>query len=183
MACPPGLPPQSCPIVDLLHHFRRCLCALLVAGGVLLLPAAEPAPPPAPAAAKPAPPAGTKPADPEVIVLPTIQVTAGRIKELDTAIGKLDKLIARERKKVKSTELDKALNNKKLSTAAALFGGNSAEHLSAIAATRVSLLESERAVLEDMKRPVSLAALAALETELEELRLTRRNLDNAEVPH
>ncbi len=149
----------------------RLLLILLAAGGASLLGADEPAKTPA----KPE----TKVANQEPIVLPTIQVTADRIREIDRTIGKLDKQIARERKKVKSTELDRALNNKKLATTAAIFGGNSAEHLSAVAATRVSLMETERAVLEAMKRPVTEAALSALETELEQLRLTRRNLDDA----
>ena len=85
----------------------------------------------------------------------------------------------REKKKVKSSELDKALNNPKLAQTAAIFGGNSAAHLSAVAASRVSLLETERAVLEAMKRPSTLQGLAMLEAELEQLRTTRRNLDNA----
>lgn len=150
-------------------HLRRLLSAHLLLAWVGL-PAAEPA--------KATAPAESQIANAEAIVLPKIQVTSGRIKELDTVIAKLDKLIVREKKKVKSTNLDKSLNNQKLSTAAALFGGNSAEHLSAVAATRVSLMETERAVLEDMKRPANVADLAALETELEQLRLTRRNLDS-----
>jgi hypothetical protein len=147
------------------------LLALVATGGVSPLRADEPAKPPAPPE--------TKAANPETIVLPTIQVTAGRIREIDRAIVKLDKQIAREKKKVKSTELDRALNNRKVATTAAIFGGNSADHLSAVAATRVSLMETERAVLEAMKRPVTETALSALETELEQLRITRRNLDDA----
>ena len=120
------------------------------------------------------------PLSPEpAIELPTIQVTKTRVHEIDVTITKLDKLIAREKKKVKSSELDKALNNPKLAQTAAIFGGNSAAHLSAVAASRVSLLETERAVLEAMKRPSTLQGLAMLEAELEQLRTTRRNLDNA----
>lgn len=122
----------------------------------------------------------TAPLPPEPTVeLPTIQVTKHRVHEIDVTLTKLDKLIAREKKKVKSTELDKALNNPKLARSAAIFGGNSAKHLSAVAASRVSLLETERAVLEAMKRPATLQGLAMLEAELEQLRTTRRNLDNA----
>ena len=131
-------------------------------------------------------PASTPPTSPAThltpepaIELPTIQVTKNRVREIDVTITKLDKLIAREKKKVKSSELDKALNNPKLAQTAAIFGGNSAAHLSAVAASRVSLLETERAVLEAMKRPSTLQGLAMLEAELEQLRTTRRNLDNA----
>ena len=132
-------------------------------------------PPPTPHTPEPATPLSPEPA----IELPTIQVTKTRVHEIDVTITKLDKLIAREKKKVKSSELDKALNNPKLAQTAAIFGGNSAAHLSAVAASRVSLLETERAVLEAMKRPSTLQGLAMLEAELEQLRTTRRNLDNA----
>jgi hypothetical protein len=79
---------------------------------------------------------------------------------------------------VKPGELDKALNNSQLAHAAAIFGGNSADYLSTVAAGRVALLETERGVLEAMKRPATLEDLAMLEKELDELRTTRRNLDN-----
>ena len=131
------------------------------------------------AAVDPTPAPDSKPATPEVLTLPKIEVTAQRIKKLDKDIKRLDKMIARETKKVKSTQLDKALNNPQLTRAAALFGGNSAEHLSAVAATRVALLENERRVLEAMKRPATLDELAMMEKEIEQLRITRRNLDDA----
>jgi len=75
--------------------------------------------------------------------------------------------------------LDRTLNNASISRAAAIFGGNSSDHLSAVAATRVALLENERDVLEAMKRPATLDELAMMEKELQQLRLTRRNLDDA----
>ena len=167
----------------------RLLLALLSASLSFRLGAAEPSAPAAATAPAPAltPGAGQPGPAPspnqEVLVLPKIQVTSGRIRELDKEITRLDKLIAREQKQVKSSDLDRTLNNKKLSTAAAVFGGNSSEHLSAIAASRVSIMQAERSILEDMKRPISPEALAALETELDQLRLTRRNLDNVNVPH
>ena len=171
---------------------RRSLLTLCLTLGPGLLAAIDPTPPakdaPKPTdAAKPAETA--KPADAPkstapavtgpVVELPVIQVTQGRIHQLDKEIGRLDKLIIREQAKVKSSDLDRALNNPKLANAAAIFGGNSAEHLSAVAASRVSLLEAERSVLEDMKRPGTATALAQLEAELEQLRVTRRNLDDA----
>jgi len=146
---------------------RHLLLALCLAIGSVLLAVADPAP------AKPT----DKPAS-EVLALPKMEVTAQRIKKLDKMIAKLDKMIAREEKKVKSTELDKTLNNDRLAHAAAIFGGNSAGHLSAVAATRVALLENERRVMEAMKRPATLEELAMMEAEVEQLRLTRRNLDD-----
>ena len=171
--------------------FRQLLITLCLALTPGLLPAAETAP--AKDAAKPA---GTaKPADPvkpadapkpaditvtgPVVELPVVQVTQDRIRKLDKEIGRIDKLIIREQAKVKSSDLDRALNNPQLAHAAAIFGGNSAEHLSAVAASRVSLLEAEREVLEDMKRPGTAKALAELQVELDQLRVTRRNLDDA----
>lgn len=160
--------------------FRPSLPVLFLAGCAILLHAAEvPASPPAP---EPTPAPASPPTVGPVIELPKIQVTSSRLKQLDKAIARLDKLIAREKKKVKVNELDRALNNEKVSTAAAIFGGNSASHLSAIAATRVNLMESERTILEGMKFPLTKKELADLETELDQLRITRRNLDNVGNP-
>lgn len=126
-----------------------------------------------------APVAADKIAAGPALVLPTVEVRAQRIKQLDKEIKRLDKLITREKKKVKSTELDRTLNNAQVSRVAAIFGGNSADHLSAVAATRVALLENERSVMEAMKRPATLDELAMMQTEIDQLRLARRNLDDA----
>lgn len=148
---------------------RSSLLVLTLAATPAFLTAADPAPV-APAVA---------PAREEVIELPKIQVTTQRAKSIDKEIKRLDKLIARERKKIKSTDLDKALNNDKVAKAAAIFGGNSADHMSAVAASRVMLLEQERDVLEAMKRPATLEELDLFEAQIQELRTTRRNLDDA----
>jgi len=154
---------------------RTILLILCLATGVSLGAAegkAPVAPPPAAKEVKPAAPA-------EVLELPKIQVTTQRIKEIDKEIKKLDKMITREKAKVKSSELDRTLNNEKLARAAAIFGGNSSDHLSAVAATRVALLENERDVMEAMKRPTTLDELAMMQKEIDQLRETRRNLDDA----
>lgn len=144
---------------------RFLLTAALLAGAATL-PAADPAPTPPPAPKEP------------VMVLPKLEVTAQRAKAIDRELKKLDKMIARERKKIRSTDLDKALNSEKLARAAAIFGGNSADHLSAVAASRVMLMEQERMVLEAMKRPATLEERKMMDAEIEQLRLTRRNLDD-----
>ena len=90
-----------------------------------------------------------------------------------------DKQIAREKKKLKSTTLDKSLNSDKVSNAAAIFGGNSASRMVAVAASRVNLLESERDLLERLKFPRTAEDQALIEKELVNLRTTRRNLDDA----
>jgi len=148
------------------------MICLATGAGLFAAEGKPPAATPVPAEAKPA-------ASSEVLELPKIQVTAQRIKSIDKEIKRLDKMINREKAKVKSSELDRTLNSEKLSHAAALFGGNSAEHLSAVAATRVALLENERAVMEAMKRPTTLDELAMMEKEIDQLRETRRNLDDA----
>ncbi len=143
----------------------------------LPLSAAESATPAEPA--KPAPAAETTPADKEVLALPKVEVTSARIKQIDNEIKKVEKQIAREKKKLKSTDLDKSLNSDKVSTAAAIFGGNSASHMVAVAASRVNLLESERNLLERLKFPRTEEDKAMIEKELVSLRTTRRNLDDA----
>jgi len=152
---------------------RRILLTLCLVTGPGLIAAEEKAPAaPAQSEAKPATPA-------EVLALPKIEITAQRIKKIDKEIKRLDKMIERETAKVKSSQLDRTLNNEKLSRTAAIFGGNSSEHLSAVAASRVMLLEQERDVLEAMKRPATIDELKMMETEIEQLRTTRRNLDDA----
>lgn len=162
-------------------HLRRTIL-LLAASLVISLPAAEPAKPaPAkPGADKePAQAVENTPADKEVLALPKVEVTSARIKQIDNEIKKVEKQIAREKKKLKSTDLDKSLNSDKVSTAAAIFGGNSASHMVAVAASRVNLLESERSLLERLKFPRTEEDKAMIEKELVNLRTTRRNLDDA----
>ena len=168
---------------------RRPLLVLCAALSPALLPAAEPAATPAREPAKPAeaaapaipgkdaapPAAATKPLE-----LPKFEVLgASRIHDIDVEIKKLNKLLTREKKKVKPTELDRTFNNPQVAKGAALFGGNSADHLSAVAASRVSLMETELEVLEAMKRPATLEARSEMQKEIEQLRETRRNLDDA----
>ena len=145
------------------HLSAPALALVAIAG----LHAADPTPATPPPAPKEAP-----------LELPKMQVTAQRAKEIDRELKRLDKMIAREKKKIKATDLDKTLNNEKLARAAAIFGGNSADHLSAVAASRVMLMEQERMVLEAMKRPATLDERKMMDAEIEQLRLTRRNLDD-----
>lgn len=162
--------------------FLRRAALLLTASLAVSLPAAEATRPepaqPAPAK-EPAPAAETTPADKEVLALPKVEVTSARVKQIDNELKKIDKQIAREKKKLKSTDLDKSLNSDKVSTAAAIFGGNSASHMAAVAASRVNLLESERNLLERLKFPRTEEDQAMIEKELVNLRTTRRNLDDA----
>ncbi len=112
------------------------------------------------------------------IDLPTMKVQEKRIKAIDVELKKIDRQIVREKKQMKSTNLDKSLNSDKVSNAAAIFGGNSAAHLAAVAASRVALLEQERTLLERLKFPRTEEDQALVEKELVNIRTTRRNLDN-----
>ena len=142
---------------------------------------ANPAPAAAPAKNPPEAPKAAEPtaSDKEVLALPKLEVTSARVKAIDAELKKIDKQIAREKKNLKSTNLDQSLNSDKASKAAAIFGGNSASHMVAVAATRVNLLESERAMLERLKFPRTEEDQALIEKEIENLRTTRRNLDDA----
>ncbi|SDR65332.1 hypothetical protein [Opitutus sp. GAS368] len=159
----------------------RRLLVLFAVSAALLLRAAEPAKPvdqPKPAEPAKADPALT-PADQEVLKLPKVEVTSARIKAIDAELKKIDKQIAREKKNIKGTDLDKSLNSDKLAKSAAIFGGNSASHMEAVAATRVALLENEREMLERLKFPRTEEDKALIEKELENIRKTRRELDDA----
>lgn len=173
-----------------MHSFlNRLLLGVGLIAGPMNLGAAEtpakPGPPPAEppvAAVKATPPATASPAapvtGPEVFELPKIEITATRLKELDRAIKKLDKAIAREKKNMKASELDKVLNNAKLAEAAAIFGGNSSAYLESVAATRVRYMEAERGLLSDMKEPRSLDDMAILQKELDQIHTMQRELDS-----
>lgn len=147
---------------------RLHLHFLLLGLGCASLLAAEPAPTPATAAS-----VGP------TIDLPTVKVQEKRVKTIDAELKKIDKQIAREKKKMKATDLDKSLNSDKLAKSAAIFGGNSASHMEAVAATRVNLLENERNLLERLKFPRTEEDQAMIEKELTNIRITRRNLDDA----
>lgn len=164
------------PSVNQGTFFRRA-SLLLAASLAIQLPAAEPVK--AGPDKEPAPSAEATPADQAVLALPKVEVTSARIKQIDNEIKKIEKQIAREKKKLKSTDLDKSLNSDKASGAAAIFGGNSASHMVAVAASRVNLLESERNLLERLKFPRTEEDQTLIERELVSLRTTRRNLDDA----
>lgn len=138
----------------------------------------ESGPAPAAKALKDGSAAPAKPMVSPVVTLPKVEVTASRIKELDREIKRLDKAISREKKKLKAGELDRSLNNAKVAQAASIFGGNSTEHLELVAAQRLSMMETERELLVDMKQPRSLDELALFEKELARIRQMQRDLDN-----
>jgi len=124
-------------------------------------------------------PAPAKPAPEDVTTLPSMEVRNSRITELDLQIRKLEKDITRERKKMKSSDLDVSLNDAKTSKKFSLFGGKSTEQRESVAAERVQLMEAERDILEAMKLPKTKAELALLQKQIDDLRIVRRDLDLA----
>ena len=167
---------------------RFATLVLILAAAKISLAADQPSPAAAPTAVAPAtattptaakaPPAVAKKKE-NVFIMPKFEVRTDRVRWLDREIKRIDKMIAREKRKVKSTDLDRALNNEKLVRAAAIFGGNTADHLSAVAATRVGILENEREILEAMKRPATIEEMAMFEEQITQLRILRRELDDA----
>lgn len=134
--------------------------------------------PPATAASPATTPAdGAVAAPEEVTTLPSMEVRNSRITELDLQIRKLEKDITRERKKMKSSDLDQSLNDAKAAKKFSLFGGKTTEQRESVAAERVSLMEAERDILEAMKQNKTRAELALLQKQIDDLRTVRRNLD------
>lgn len=110
-------------------------------------------------------------------MLPKMEVKKERITVLDFEIAKQEEAIARERKNLKPTETDLALNDLKVAKPLAVFGGESAQFRRRVAAERVELMEAEKDILEAMKRARTREEKAALQKQLDELRTARRELD------
>ena len=147
---------------------------------------AAPAPPPAPAptekpADKPLTPAAanaqaaTQPAS----VLPKVEVKKARITVLDMQLQEQGKEIAREQKLTKPTELDKALNDSKVSKTLSILGGQSADYRANIAKERVSIMQEESDLLEAIAHAKTKEEKAAFQKDLDELRAYRRDLEQS----
>lgn len=144
-------------------------------------PAAKPATPattPAPAAAD-----ATKPKDEPVTMMPKFEVKKEKITELQIQIQEKDKEIAREKKKLKSTDLDETLNNPKIASNLSILGGKSTEVTESLASQRVTLLEAERDTLEAMTQARTQAEKDDLQKQLDELAVMRRDLDRPPGDH
>jgi len=137
---------------------------------------AAPASPPAPApAAKDA--ATAKAAQEPATVLPKVEVQKSKITEIDREIHQQDQAIAREKEKTKPTELDKALNTPEVSHALRIFGGESAQYKADLAKERVNMMEAEKDILEAMKFAKTKEEKQELQSQLDELRAYRRDLE------
>lgn len=148
---------------------------------------AQSAPSPAPEAASPPtddgqnltppPPTVARAANEPATVLPKIEVNRSKLHPLARELYEKEKEIAREKQLTKPTELDKALNNPKLSVP--ILGGQSTSSRASIAAERTALLEAEADLIEEIGRARTKEQKAELRQQLDELKKIRRDLEHA----
>lgn len=137
---------------------------------------AEKAPPTAPAAPVTSA-AATKPADEPATVLPKVEVNRSKLHPLARELYEKEKEISREKQLTKPTELDKALNDPKVTLP--LFGGQSTASRASIASERTALLEAEADLIEEIGRAKTKEQKAELRKQLDELKKVRRDLEHA----
>lgn len=133
--------------------------------------------PAATAAAKDAPAAkvGQEPAT----VLPKMEVRKSRITVLDQQLALQEEAIARERKNLKPSEVDLALNDEKVAKPLALFGGDSAQFRKRVASERVELMEVEKDLLQAIAQARTKKEKEELQSQLDQIRAVRRDLDKS----
>ncbi len=110
-------------------------------------------------------------------VLPKVEVRKDRITVLDQQLAKQEQDIARERKNLKPSEADLALNDLKVAQPLSIFGGESAQFRQRVASERVQLMEAEKDIIEAIARARTKAEKAELQKQLDEIRTFRRELD------
>ncbi|MGH7944539.1 MAG: hypothetical protein ACREH8_19085 [Opitutaceae bacterium] len=112
-------------------------------------------------------------------VLPKVEVKKGRITELDQQLAKQEQAIARERKNLKTSEVDAALNDTKIARPLSIFGGESSQFRKRVASERVELMEAEKDLIEAIARAKTKAGKQELQKQLDELKAFRRELDKS----
>jgi hypothetical protein len=135
---------------------------------------------PAAAAATPAKDANAQVAqakeDPAT-TLPSVQVSKSRITDLAIQLQQKDREIAQEKKNSTPTALDDTLNDDKVSHSLSVFGGSSADDRARLAQERVSLLEAERDLIEQIAQARTKDERDDLQNQLNELKTMRRELE------
>lgn len=130
------------------------------------------------AAAKPGAPATTEPGkDGDPALLPKVEVNRTKPTEYGRMMFEQEKEIAREKQLTKSSELDKALNGSKVSLP--IFGGQTTASRESVASERVSLMEAEKDLIEEIARTKDKKEKAKLEKELAEIKKMRRELEHS----
>jgi len=112
-------------------------------------------------------------------VLPKVEVQKDRITELDRQVHEKDLEIAREKKNTQPSELDRALNDSKVSKFLSIFGGQSNQYRAGVAQERVRMLEDERALIEALARAKTKEERQLLQKELDDLKALRRELEKS----
>jgi hypothetical protein len=126
------------------------------------------------------PPTPITPAKQEpTMLLPRVEVNKSRITELAIALHEKDVEIAREKKNIKSTPLDDSLNDTEVSHKLAILGGSSAEDRSRLAEERVSLLEAERDLIEQIYNARTPEERDQLQKQMDDLKTMRRQLERS----
>jgi hypothetical protein len=150
---------------------------------------ATPSPAPAPIEKSPVAIAATAPAAaPEKMdaaktqaqpaaVLPRVEVSKPRITILEHQLQEQEREIDREKKLTKSTDLDKALNGPAMNVS--ILGGESTKYRTTVASERVSLMESEKDIIEAIAHAKTKEEKAELQKELVEIKAMRRDLEKA----
>jgi hypothetical protein len=128
-------------------------------------------------------PEATKPeqaaSEPAPTILPRVEVKKSRITELDQKLAKQEQDIARERKNLKSSEVDTALNDAKIARPLSIFGGESAQFRQRVASERVELMEAEKDLIEGIAHAKTKAQKQELQKQLDELKAVRRELEKS----
>jgi hypothetical protein len=112
-------------------------------------------------------------------VMPKVEVKKGRITVLDQKLAKQEEDIARERKNLKPTEVDSALNDAKIAKPLSIFGGESTQFRQRVASERVELMEAEKDLIEAIARAKTKDEKHALQKQLDELKAVRRELEKS----
>lgn len=121
--------------------------------------------------------AASEPNETTPSLMPGVEVRRSRITDLDIQLREQEKEIAREQALTKPTETDRALNGEGISKALSILGGRSADERAISASERVSLMEDERDIIEQMKLTKDPKRKAELKKQLEDMRMIRRELE------
>ena len=140
--------------------------------------ATAPAPAPEPAAPGKAENEKESPA-----LMPKVEVKKGRYSARDHQLAldlhAQDQAIEREKKNLKATETDLALNDSKVTKALSIFGGESAQYRQRVAAERLELLEAEKDIIEQIAIAQKPEEKKELQKQLDALRALRRDLEKS----
>ena len=141
----------------------------------------EPAPSPAPPAVEneKTPDAKKQAAKAPATVMPKMEVKRSRITVLDQKLAEQEKEIEREKKNLKASEVDLALNDMKVAKPLAIFGGDSAQFRQRVASERVQLMEAEKDLIEAIAHAKTKEEKQELQKQLDELKTMRRQLDQS----